>query len=322
MIAFGEYSDCSIEEEILVRELDAKVAYTKTVMTPEAREIARKADAIAFTTEKYTPELLVTLENCKILSRFGTGLDNINLQAAADNGIWVSNVPDAFVEEVSTHAIALLLACNRHLIPLVTSSRQGRWENIGRKIFRLKGQTLGLLGFGLIARATAQKAKALGLNVIAYDPYINAEVFNVHGVTQATLEELLSTSDYVSLHLPATESSIKIINTVSLSKMKPSAYLINTSRGALIDEAALLYAVQSGTILGAALDVRSTEPQSPDDPLARDEHIIITPHLAWCSIDAGHDLRLRATMEIVRVLKGMPPQNPANKPTWLKPITR
>jgi len=209
-------------------------------LTPEAKEIAKKADAIAFSTEPIPREAIETFSSCKILSRYGTGLDNIDIQAATDHGIWVKNVPDAFVEEVSTHAISLLLALNRHLFPLVEYSRQSRWENKGRKISRLRGQTLGLLGLGFIVRETAQKAKGIGLEVIAYDPYTNAEVFSELGVEQVDFEEMLKRSDYISLHAPATGETQQIINVNSIKLMKPTAYLINTSRGALIDEDALL----------------------------------------------------------------------------------
>jgi len=209
-------------------------------LTPEAKEIAKKADAIAFSTEPIPREAIETFSSCKNLSRYGTGLDNIDIQAATDHGIWVKNVPDAFVEEVSTHAISLLLALNRHLFPLVEYSRQSRWENKGRKISRLRGQTLGLLGLGFIVRETAQKAKGIGLEVIAYDPYTNAEVFSELGVEQVDFEEMLKRSDYISLHAPATGETQQIINVNSIKLMKPTAYLINTSRGALIDEDALL----------------------------------------------------------------------------------
>jgi len=313
MIALVEYGGTTVEEEILER-IGAKVEYTKTILTPEAREIAKRADAIAFSTEPFPRETIETFNNCKILSRYGTGLDNVDIQAATDNGIWVTNVPDAFVEEVSTHAISLLLALNRHLIPLVEYSRQGVWANEGRKISRLKGQTLGLLGVGFIGRETAKKAKCMGLEVIAYDPYTNAEVFRELGIQQVGFEEMLKRSDYISLHAPATDETQQIINANTIKLMKPTAYLINTSRGALIDEDALLEAVQSGKISGAALDVRANEPPAPNDPLMKEERIIITPHLGWCSMEAGINLRVRASQAIVDVLQGRRPANPANEP--------
>lgn len=314
IIAFGEYGDCSIEEEILKRELGARVVYTKTIHSPEARDLARGADAIAISIEKYPAELLATFANCKIISRFGTGLDNIDLAAAAEHGILVTNVPDAFVEEVSTHTIALLLACNRHLVSLANASHAGRWENQGRNICRLRDQVLGLVGFGYIARATATKARGLGLQVIAYDPFVGEEAFRGYGVRPVSLAELLAESDYVSLHLPVTEATRQIIDAGRLASMKPGAYLINTSRGMLIDEGALLAAVRTGQIRGAALDVRATEPPPPDDPLMREDNILITPHMAWCSVEATASLRRRASQEIVRVLRGEKPEHPANQP--------
>ena len=313
MIAFNEFGDTTVEEEIL-KKVGAKIEFTKSILTAEAQEIAKKADAIAFTTEPIPREAIETFSSCKILSRYGTGLDNVDIQAATDHGIWVTNVPDAFVEEVSTHAISLLLALNRHLIPLVEYSRQNRWENTGRKISRLRGQTLGLLGLGFIGKATAKKAKGIGLEVIAYDPYTDGEAFSELGVEQVDFEEMLKRSDYISLHTPATDETQQIINTQSIKLMKPTAYLINTSRGTLIDEDALLQAVQSGMISGAALDVRANEPPEPNDLLMKEERIIITPHLGWCSLEAGNNLRERASQAIVDVLQGQRPANPANDP--------
>ena len=314
LVAFSEYGDKTVENEILTRELDAQIVYARSIMEPEARELAKRADAIACTVENYSAGLLATLENCKILSRFGTGLDNIDLDAAAEHGIWVTNVPDAFVEEVSTHTIALILTCNRHLFSLMSASRQGHWDKTNLNISRLSSQTLGLIGFGRIARLTAQKARGMGLNVVAYDAYVEEGVFTAHAVKSVSLEQLLRNSDYVSLHVPATATTRCMINAGNLAWMKPSAYLINTSRGALIDEDALLAAVRSNQIAGAALDVRSIEPPSMDDPLLREEHILVTPHMAWCSLEASRQLRERACMEIVRVLRGEKPENPANSP--------
>jgi D-3-phosphoglycerate dehydrogenase / 2-oxoglutarate reductase len=313
VIAFGENGDTIVEEQVL-KQINASVIYTKTIKTPEALEIAKTADAIAVSIEPYTSEIINSLKNCKIICRFGTGLDNIDLEAAARAGIWVTNVPDAYVEEVSTHAVALLLACNRRLIEFNRSTHQGHWENQSQKISRLRGQTLGLLGFGLIAKSAAAKAQGLGLNVFAHDPYVEASVFMALNVRQVGFEDLLQSSDYLSLHVPATNGTRGIINSTSLRLMKPGAYLINTARGVLIDEDALLAAVQNGQIQGAALDVRVLEPPPEDDPLKKEERIILTPHLAWCSLEAAYDLRIRASMEIVRVLKGEKPLNPANQP--------
>lgn len=321
LVAFSEYGDKTVENEILTRELDAQIVYARSIMEPEARELSKRADAIACTVENYSAGLLATLENCKIISRFGTGLDNIDLDAAAEHGILVTNVPDAFVEEVSTHTIALILTCNRHLFPLMSASRQGHWDKTNLNISRLSSQTVGLIGFGRIARLTAQKARGMGLNVVAYDAYVEEGIFAAHAVKSISLEQLLRNSDYVSLHVPATETTRGMINAGNLAWMKPSAYLINTSRGALIDEDALLAAVRSNQIAGAALDVRSIEPPSMDDPLLREEHILVTPHMAWCSLEASRQLRERACMEIVRVLRGEKPENPANspKPKTFKP---
>ncbi|NIP43981.1 MAG: hypothetical protein GWO41_02525 [candidate division Zixibacteria bacterium] len=167
----------------------------------------------------------------------------------------------------------------------------------------------------MIGKETAEKGMALGLDVIAYDPYAEEELFSSHEVRRVEFDELLISSDYLSLHAPATEETHHILNEDTFKLMKSTSYLINTSRGALVDEEALLTAVQMGQIAGAALDVREQEPPAADDPLMKEERIVMTPHLGWCSIEAGKNLRVRATQAIIDVLQGRAPMNPVNDPT-------
>jgi D-3-phosphoglycerate dehydrogenase len=258
--------------------------------------------------------LLNTLPRCRIVSRVGTGLDAIDIPAATARGIWVTNVPDYAVDEVSTHAITLLLALARRLPRLLASTQQGVWDStLARPFPRFKGQTLGVLGFGRIGSATAAKARGLGLNVIAHDPYVSPQTIEALGVQPVAADRLWRESDFLSLHTPLTDETRQIITAQVLAQMKPSALLINTARGALIDEAALQAAVRSGHIAGAALDVLSIEPPPPDHPLLHDERILITPHYAWYSEDSSRQVRVSAAEEIVRVLRGEKPRCPANQ---------
>jgi D-3-phosphoglycerate dehydrogenase len=314
LIGYPDFGDASVEEKIL-RRINAEVAYLGTVSSSEAREVITRADAIMVGFQQVTGEMIARMERCKIISRVGTGLDLIDIKTATEYGIWVTNMPDAYADEVATHAIALLLACNRGIVQLVESTRSGIWDyRIVGPVSRLKGKTLGLLGFGHIGKESAQLAKGIGMRVIAHDPYAPPHVFEEHDVRSVDLKTLFQESDYLSLHVPLTEETERIIDQHALSLMKPHAYLINTGRGKLIDEDALLKAVQEGRIRGAALDVMDVEPPPTDNPLLKDERIIVTPHAAFFSEEAVHDVRVRGAEAVIDVLQGRVPKNPANQP--------
>jgi D-3-phosphoglycerate dehydrogenase len=313
VIAYGEFPDTAVEDAVL-SAIQAKILCVSGFETPEQLAAARQADALMVTTQSVPASLIAALAHCRIISRVGTGLDAIDIPSATARGIWVTNVPDYSVDEVSTHAITLLLAQARRLPRVLESTRRGEWDaRFVRPFPRLKGQTLGVLGFGRIARATAAKARGLGLEVIAHDPYIAPETMAAEGVRAVSAEGLWRGSDFISLHTPLTDGTRQVVNAQALSLMKPTAFLINTARGPLIDEAALLQAVRSGQIAGAALDVLTVEPPPPEYPLLHEDRIIITPHYAWYSEAANHDVRVRGAEEIVRVFRGERPRCPANE---------
>ncbi len=313
VIAYNEFPDTTVEAEIL-KAVEATVLHARGLETPEQLEAARQADALMVTTHKVSASLLAGMARCRIISRVGTGLDAIDIPAAAERGIWVTNVPDYSVDEVSTHAITLLLAYARRLPRMLDSTRRGVWDSmIARPFPRLKGQTLGLLGFGRIAQATAAKGRGLGLEVMAHDPYVPPQAMEAAGVRGVDAETLWRESDFISLHTPLTEGTRHIVNAPAFAQMKPAAFLINTARGPLVDEEALLHAVRSGQIAGAALDVLTVEPPPPDHPLLHEERIMVTPHYAWYSEAANHDVRVRGAEEIVRVFRGERPRCPANE---------
>jgi D-3-phosphoglycerate dehydrogenase len=312
-IAYNEFPDTSVESEVL-QAIDATVLHIRGLETPEQLEAARHAEALMVSVHKVPASLLATLERCRIVSRVGTGLDAIDIPAATERGIWVTNVPDYSVDEVSTHAITLLLAQARRLPRMLESMRRGEWDSRRARPFpRLKGQTLGLLGFGRIAQAVAGKARGLGLEVIAHAPFVGRHIMEAASVRSVDAETLWRSSDFISLHTPLMPGTLRIVNAQALAQMKPTAFLINTARGPLIDEEALLAAVRSEGIAGAALDVLTVEPPAPDNPLLHEERIIITPHYAWYSEAANHDVRVRGAEEVVRVLRGERPRNPANE---------
>jgi D-3-phosphoglycerate dehydrogenase len=314
LIGYSDFGDISVERDAL-REVNAEIEYLGTLSSPEAREVMTRADAIMVGLQRVTSEMITSMDRCKIISRLGTGLDLIDVETATDCGIWVTNMPDAYVEEVATHTIAFILSCNRGIVPLVESTRSGIWDyHVMQPVSRLKGKILGLLGFGHIGKETAKLAQGIGMEVISHDPYVDPNVIKDHNVRSVDWKTLLQESDYLSLHVPLTEETEQIIDRHAFSLMKPRAYLINTGRGKLIDEEALLEAVQEGRIRGAALDVLDIEPPSQDNPLLEDKHIIVTPHAAFYSEEAVHNVRFRSAEAVIDVLQGRTPKNPANQP--------
>lgn len=314
VIAHSAFGDNLAVERAVLRPLDAHIIHTGNLTEPDALTAVKEADALMVTLERVTAPIINSMDRCRVISRAGTGLDTIDIPTATARGIWVAYVPDYSIDEVSTHAIALLLAQARGLTPLFQSTRNGQWDPMrSGPIHRLRTQTLGIIGFGRIGQATAAKGRGLGLRVIAFDPLIQQETMAQLGVEAVDLETLAREADYISIHTPLTDRTRHLINAQFLSQMKPTAYLINAARGPLIDETALLHAVRKGQIAGAALDVLAVEPPAADNPLLLEERILITPHSAWYSEEAKIEMRTRAAEEVVRVLQGQPPRAPANQ---------
>jgi D-3-phosphoglycerate dehydrogenase len=275
----------------------------------ELLRLAPRADAILTCWRPVTAAVLDAAPRCRVVARYGIGLDNIAVDHATRLGILVTNVPGFCVEEVSDHALALLLACARQVVAFARATRTGRWERgSGLPLRRLRGQTLGLIGFGAIARALAIKAHCLGLHVVAYTPRLVPDALGSLGTATNDLGELLRASDYVSVHVPLTNETRRLIGARELALMKPTAYLINTSRGAVIDEAALFRALTEGEIAGAALDVLAQEPPEPDNPLLALDNVIVTPHAAFSSEEAIATLQRRAAEQVATVLRGDIPE--------------
>jgi D-3-phosphoglycerate dehydrogenase len=282
---------------------------------PDESVALRDAEALMVTVQPVTDLMLAAMPRCRIVARVGTGLDVIDLEAAARRGIYVTYVVDYSVDEVSTHAVTLLLAHARRLPAYLGVVGAGQWSSTGGgPIRRLRGLTLGVVGLGRIGQATAAKASGLGLRVIAFDPLLSGDQIAAAGAEPADWAGLLTQSDYISLHVPLTARSRNMIDAGALAAMKPSAVLINTARGGLVDEDALAAAIRSGGIAGAALDVLADEPPPPGHPLLGDERILITPHCAWYSLEAQRDVVTTACEEVRRVLSGERPLWPANTP--------
>jgi D-3-phosphoglycerate dehydrogenase len=266
--------------------LDPEFRMSKSPAVEDILAVARDADAILVTYAKLPGELLRQLKRCKAIGRFGLGVDNIDLPAARELGIAVNYVPDYCLREVSDHAMALLLALARKITLSNKLVQSGRWEVPPIvPLRRLEGRIIGLVGFGNIPRALAPKAQAFGLKVITHDPYVGKDVLEKAGVEGVSFDKLLARSDFISVHAPLLPATRGLINAAAFSKMKHGALLINTARGPLIEEGALVMALDSGRIVGAALDVVATEPLAKDSPLIGRDNVILTPHTAFYCLD-------------------------------------
>jgi D-3-phosphoglycerate dehydrogenase len=274
---------------------------------------AGDAHAILNADFKLTAALIASLRQCRVISRFGTGVDNIDVGAATARGIPIANVPEFCTEEVANRAWTLLLACASQLLHQDRAVRGGLWrEPGGVNTLPIEGQTLGLVGFGKVARAVARRARAFGMKVQAHDPFLGSAEIEAEGAGPADLETLLSTSDIISLHVPLTPETAHLIDRKALSMMKPTAVLINTARGGLIDEAVLLEHLRGGLMAGAGLDVLESEPPARDHPLLANERVILTPHSAAFSSAALERVRKSAVDAVVRVLTGQQPLHVVN----------
>lgn len=307
------WPDYEIEREVL-SAVEGEIMLAGGGTPAEIIELAPRADAILTCWKDVPPEALDIAPDCKVVSRYGIGLDNIPIGRATELGMLVTNVPDFCLEEVSDHVMALLLATARQLLPLARDPDRSGWtRETPRPIPRVRGQTLGLIGFGNIARALVPKALGFGLRVIAYTPRLRQSDAPEGVEVTNDLATLLSTSDYISIHCPLTEETAHIIDEAALAQMKSSALLINTSRGGVIDEEALIRALKDGRIGGAALDVTDPEPPSADNPLLALENVIVTPHAAFYSVEATAELARKAAANVVTVLQGGVPATLVNE---------
>ncbi len=303
------WPDTMIEQQI-VSEVDGQIVEPDCSGEAALIKAAATADAIATNWAKVSEAVIRANPRCRVVSRFGIGVDNIDVGTATELGIPVTNCPDYCVSEVSDHALGLLLACARRIGLFHLRARRGAYDpTTPVPIQRIAGQTLGLVGLGKIARALVPKARALGLNVMAHTP--RGQDYGT-GVRMVSFGELLSASDYISIHAPLTPQTRHIFDARAFAQMRPTAYLINTSRGGLIDHTALFEGLKRNELAGAALDVFDPEPPDLVQPLFQDERVIVTPHAAFVSEQAIEQLRTEAMRNVVAVLSGRRPNNVLN----------
>jgi D-3-phosphoglycerate dehydrogenase / 2-oxoglutarate reductase len=291
--------------------IDPELRVANSTSADDILAVARDADAILVTYAKLPGELLRQLRRCKAIGRFGLGVDNIDIAAAAEIGITVTYVPDYCMQEVSDHAMALLLALARKVPQSNALVQAGRWDMPAvAPIHRLAGRVLGLVGFGNIPRALAPKAKAFGLRVVAHDPYVSQHALAAAGVEGMSFDRLLEISDFVSIHAPLLPATRGLFNAEVFRKMKQGACLINTARGPLVDEDALLAALDSGRLVGAALDVVAVEPLPKQSRLIGRDNVVLTPHTGFYSVEALNELQTKCAADVARVLSGEKPVYP------------
>lgn len=276
----------------------------------KVRQAVQGADAVLVRESPVTRSVIEAMDRCKGVVRYGIGLDNIDLQAARERRVLVANVPDYGVEEVSTHAAALLLAVVRQLVPRDAEVRAGRWSSApSHPMYRLRDRTLGLIGYGRIARQLHEKLAGFGFSrVLVHDPALNLS----DSVIPAEIEQICRESDVISLHAPLTPQTRFLINSERLAWMKPTAILINTARGGLVDLDALHDALNSGRIQGAGLDVFESEPPDFRHPVFKLHNVVVSDHIGWYSEESMRELQQKAAQEAVRMLSGQVPQHWVN----------
>jgi len=313
-VVITDYVWESLDVEKKTLEGLAGLVALKTKKPEEFLPQAADCDALLNTyAGPITAEVMAGMPKCRIIARYGIGVDTIDLEAATRAGIIVTNNPTYCIEEVAEHTLALLLACARKIAFYDRMVRAGRWEvPPGKPIYRLAGRTLGLVGFGNIARQVAVRAAAFGMRVLYADPFVKEGQFAEPG-KKVGIDALLAESDFVSLHPPLTPDTRKMMNDAAFWKMKPSAFLINCARGPVIDTEALVRALDEKKIAGCALDTTDPEPLPDPHPLRGRENVIVAPHVAWYSEQAMAGLQAGAPGEVRRVLSGEWPVNVVNK---------
>jgi D-3-phosphoglycerate dehydrogenase / 2-oxoglutarate reductase len=314
VIADDRYASYREEEEVL-RGVGAEIRIFRSGSPEEARQAFAPADGILVNLYPMTAELIESLHGCRVISRYGVGYDNVDVEAATRRRIWVTFVPDYCFEDVSDHALALLLGCARSIPYKDRKVREGRWNlHRDRPCNRIQGTTLGLVGYGAAARCMHRKVMGLGFaRVLVYDPYERISAIKAAGGEPVDLGALLQRSDFVSLHVPLTGETRHMIGEAQLAVMKRSAMLINTSRGPVIDEPAVARALAEGRLAAAGLDVFEKEPIPRDSLLLTLDNVILTDHAGWYSEESEVELKTKAARNVAAVLAGGRPAYPVNR---------
>ena len=316
-IVITDYRFPDIEQEKRAVEAAGGTLVAGQAVTEEqVADLCRDADGVLNARAPVTKRAIAAMERCRIIVRYGIGVDTIDVPAATARGIMVANVPDYCLDEVSDHALTLLLMLSRQMIPAIALAREDVWPvSKMPPLQRLRGQTCGLIGCGRIGSLLAGKVQALGMNVIIHDPYLSEPRAREMGAELVSFDALLSRADFISLHAPLNETTHHLLGEAAFNKMKKTASIINTARGGLIDEIALLAALDAGKIFGAGLDVVESETAVTPvrTALVRHPKMVVTAHTAWLSQQARASLQLRAIEQVIACLKGEKPYGLINR---------
>ncbi len=323
-ILLTDYAWASVEtERQLLSEIGAELTVAKTGDETELLEHAPTIDGLLTCWKPVQSNVISSAKKCQIIARCGIGLDNIDVETATQHGIVVTNVPAYCVDEVSDHALALLLASARKIPRFNTAVKNGTWEqNIGPHIYRLRGKTVGIVGFGKIAKAFLPKARSLGLKVIVYSPRTSQQHIENHSALKVNFHQLLNDADFITIHAPLTSETEGMFATVEFQAMKPTAVLINTARGGIVNTEALTTALVNRDIAGAALDVLQIEPPQPNHKLLKCDNVILTPHAAFISEEALLELQVTAASCVTQLLTGQLPESVVNPEVLERPNLR
>lgn len=312
VIADCGYENIDVERQ-LIEEAGHQLKYFQCKTEDDVIACASNADVLIVQFAPVTRKVIEHLKQCKLICRYAIGVDIIDIEAASEHKIFVANVPDYCIDEVSNHAIAMLLSLVRKLPQISASVKEGKWDyTIAKPLHRMLGRKLGIIGFGRIGSLVARKLNNFGMEVVTCDPWIRSEISQQDRVRKVGMDQLLEESDYITLHVPLKKETYHLISDEQFNRMKKGVMIVNTSRGAVIDEKALLRAVESGIVGGVALDVLEKEPISTDSPLMKLDNIILTPHFAWYSDDSIQLLQHSVAEEALRVLNGQFPKHLVN----------
>jgi len=305
-------------EEIAEVEIgEPGVLYTENQLIKETTDV----DALIITSQHHVSRRVIeAARKLKVIVKYGSkpGIDNVDIDAATEKGIVVCYTPYANSDSVAEHTIALILALLKKLDAMSFRLRQGKWRDKSLLGYELLGKTVGIVGLGSVGCKVAEKIRGFGVKLIAYDPYVSKETAKRVGVRLVDLETLLKESDILTIHAALTERTVHLIGEKELKLVKKSAFIVNTARGAIIDEKALIKALKEGWIAGAALDVFEEEPLKPDNPLLKMDNVLVTPHFASCTYEAYQREAFMAAEEVLRVLRGMKPKFAANPEVFVK----
>ncbi len=310
---YGSYE----EEKSVLKEIGAAVEVHNLGDESETARVLQDADAILLNLHPLPGSVIRQLGKCRVISRYGVGYDNVDVDAATAAGIWVARVPDYCLEDVSDQALALLMGCVRKVAFKDRRIREGGWDlHKEQPSYRIAGRTLGLVGYGSIARTLHRKVSGLGLaRVLAFDPYVERKEIEDAGAEAVSLRTLLKAADFISVHAPLNKETRGLIGARELAQMKKGSILINTSRGPLLDEQAVADALAAGRIAYAGLDVFENEPLPEDSPLRKLDNVILSDHAGWYSEESVAELKTKAAQNVLEVLKGGPPLYPVNHPS-------